>query len=834
MENSSDDNKNHFNIHASIIFQLGESLISDPVQALVELIKNAYDADSPYVTVEIATERRNDVENSHFRGAKGFITIRDGGEGMDMETIINGWLTISNSMKRDMKDRGRTTSKGRTPLGDKGLGRLGAQRLGYNLEIFTKREDEPFQYHVAFSWRDFENKSKLDDVEIYTQKIPSTGNKGTLLLISELKEQNFFKADKAKDTLATELSMMLSPYHKIEKFSIAVKLNGNDIELAFASFNKKILNASQVNYSLNFDGENFEIKGKVRLSFLRPPQGAKKLAAFSQLVEVDQGKKFFDYLSTLAKAKAWELKKSEEDGWFVEYQKKFLFKDIDSLEFLDEEAANPGKFTGRIDSFDLGQKNLTQNNIFNIPSEYKKLIKNLYGIKVYRDGFGIRVDRDWLELGKQSTSGRSYYGLRVENTIGYIALSAKENKNLVETTDREGFKKNPYYNNFFKILGEFVKFTGDVQQFLRRCWLEFYKNRQAEIAKVDSGISPEELSRQICRNLAHASAYHTKVDDLKVILKNKVAEEQETISSIAGNLPDNSPGIKELKASVNLLKGHIGEAEKIVFQVDDYLKEIGDLEARVKVLESQVIILREQVADYFETASLGLTAEALSHEINTIADRLMQQTLNIYGHIKRQPVKDPVILTFIEHVKTTVETLRKQLAHLAPSLNYVREKREKIEILSFFNEIESFYHYRLKNNKINVRINPDNAVDFHIHINRGKLTQIFDNLFLNSEYWLREDLRTKNIDGAAINITIDKPYVRFSDTGRGVDLSVETTLFEPFVTTKGKGKGRGLGLFIVQQFLDAEGCTIKLLPDRNQHHRLYIFEIDFTGSMNDG
>ncbi len=841
MENASDGNKNHFNIHASIIFQLGESLISDPVQALVELIKNAYDADSPYVTVKIETDKPNDVENSHFPGANGFITVKDGGEGMDIDTIKNGWLTISNSLKRDMKNRGGKTQKGRTPLGDKGLGRLGAQRLGYNLEIFTRRENDPFEYHVAFSWKDFFNKDRLEDVLIYIEKIPPTRNTGTTLVISSLKEEA--SSNVQIDKLKEELSKLISPYNEIKEFKIEVILNGKLIDLA--SFKDKILDTSEVSYTINFDyNENIEdyllsVKGKARLSFLRPP-GKQYIEGFKQLVEKDNGKRFFEFLSQDKKAESYTLKMSEEESWFVEYERKRKFGDIDELEVVVDKVdidgklnkANPGKFHGRIDSFDLGQKSNTYQDS-SIFSESKKYIKNHFGIKVYRDGFGIRVDRDWLGLGKQWTSGRSYYGLKVENTIGYIALSAAENKNLEETTDREGFKKTPYYNNFSEMLEECVKFAGEVQQFLRRGWVKFYKKQQEEVAKIESGISPEEISGKICRSLSNASAYHAKIEDLKIILKNQVEDAQKKIISITERLPGDSPGVKDLKASIILLKEHIEAAEKIVSQVDDYLKEIGELEARVKVLESQRIILREQVADFFETASLGLTAEALSHEIHNIGDRLAKRTEDIRSYLKGQSRMDPKILSFIEHVDTSISALRKQLSHLAPSLKYAREKREKIEIFPFCREVAYFYHDRLKSNQIDVQISPNNAADFFIYINRGKLTQIFDNLFLNSEYWLCEDLRIKNINSPRINITIDKPFIRFSDNGRGIDPSVETTLFEPFVTTKGKGKGRGLGLYIVQQFLEAEGCTISLLAERNKQHRLYIFEINFTGGMDD-
>jgi C4-dicarboxylate-specific signal transduction histidine kinase len=82
-----------------------------------------------------------------------------------------------------------------------------------------------------------------------------------------------------------------------------------------------------------------------------------------------------------------------------------------------------------------------------------------------------------------------------------------------------------------------------------------------------------------------------------------------------------------------------------------------------------------------------------------------------------------------------------------------------------------------------------------------------------------------------ITIEVTKPHIRVSDNGRGVDPSVDETLFEPFVSAKGKGKGRGLGLYIVQQLLDSEACSIHLMPQRNTHGRLFKFEVDLTGAL---
>jgi C4-dicarboxylate-specific signal transduction histidine kinase len=115
-------------------------------------------------------------------------------------------------------------------------------------------------------------------------------------------------------------------------------------------------------------------------------------------------------------------------------------------------------------------------------------------------------------------------------------------------------------------------------------------------------------------------------------------------------------------------------------------------------------------------------------------------------------------------------------------------------------------------------------------MNKGKVVQILDNLVLNSEYWLKESFRSGAARGT-VTLELKRPYLLVSDSGPGIDPTVEHSLFEPFVSTKGKGRGRGLGLFVVQQLLRSDGCDIALTPRRNSKDRLYQFEIDLTGVL---
>ncbi len=89
--------KAHFDIDASIVFQLGEDLITDVVQALVELVKNSYDADATHAKVTVNTEGAVPDERSFFPDAKGYILIEDNGVGMDAATLRQAWLRLTGS-----------------------------------------------------------------------------------------------------------------------------------------------------------------------------------------------------------------------------------------------------------------------------------------------------------------------------------------------------------------------------------------------------------------------------------------------------------------------------------------------------------------------------------------------------------------------------------------------------------------------------------------------------------------------------------------------------------------------------------------------------------------
>jgi C4-dicarboxylate-specific signal transduction histidine kinase len=230
-----------------------------------------------------------------------------------------------------------------------------------------------------------------------------------------------------------------------------------------------------------------------------------------------------------------------------------------------------------------------------------------------------------------------------------------------------------------------------------------------------------------------------------------------------------------------------------------------------------------------DLAGLGLTAEALSHEIANVADQLAQRIKAISPVVSRANV-DARIGEFVEYVRAAVAALRKQLAHLAPTLRFARERKDKFDVRDFIGATAEYFRDRLSDKGIALRVEVGSE-ELAVKTSRGKLTQVMDNLVLNSEYWLTEQHRRTAEGQRWIKIRLRPPHVLVSDSGPGIDPSVESKLFQPFVTLK--PKGRGLGLFVVRQLLDSMGCSISLRSDRNQAGRRYVFDLDLSGAADD-
>jgi hypothetical protein len=115
-----------FTVDTHLFRELGELLVGRDSTALVELIKNAYDADATRVTVH--GEDLDDPE-------RGRIVISDDGNGMTPRQFEDGFLCIASRVKEEGGRRSRR--HGRRYTGAKGVGRLAAHKLARRMQIYS-------------------------------------------------------------------------------------------------------------------------------------------------------------------------------------------------------------------------------------------------------------------------------------------------------------------------------------------------------------------------------------------------------------------------------------------------------------------------------------------------------------------------------------------------------------------------------------------------------------------------------------------------------------------------------------------------------------------------
>ncbi|MEQ9233350.1 MAG: sensor histidine kinase [Coleofasciculus sp. E2-BRE-01] len=192
----------HFKFSPNILNRLGEELIPNPDQGIIELVKNSYDADATQCTVELI--------NTDTTG--GSILISDNGIGMDIAAISEGWFVLGRSKKAAREP----TALGRLPVGDKGLGRLAALRQGSKVHLKTRPKNEPaVEYSLTINWQDFEQASVVEDISFNVQEHRTNLPQGTEIFIQDLSIK--FGRREVK-RLARELLFLADPFDSCVSF----------------------------------------------------------------------------------------------------------------------------------------------------------------------------------------------------------------------------------------------------------------------------------------------------------------------------------------------------------------------------------------------------------------------------------------------------------------------------------------------------------------------------------------------------------------------------------------------------------------------------------------
>ena len=836
---------------ADLITRLGEELFTDSLQALLELIKNSYDADARRIEVKIepswrppgyqepqddeeealaavdtpdepghnkastgtagqpgeATEEEADGEDEANLDpgplrVPGRVLIIDDGSGMGRSAIANGWLVISASPKREQKRRGELTKLNRMPLGDKGLGRLGAQRLGTVLTLRTRPRPEieltddkvywadnppvpPLGHEVTLDFRYFRRGVTLRKIPVAwdIEEPPGPGWPGPRPWGTVLELQGLKNIDDWLDEerLRRELSRLLNPYERISNFQLDVSVDGRPVNPERVG--RRVRDTALGRYRADYDGEALTVSGTLRLEWVNRRGVAEQVLA---ALREDNGNAFIERLRKVKALASYRISEARGSDGLLHFERRRQIEQIGGLEGSED----CGPFFMELDELSLELERagrISKLEMFSKQKEYRDWIASQAGVPIYRDGFHIAPASDLLELGEHFTRGGSFYGLRPQNVMGYIAISAAGNPKLEETTDREDLRNTPAYRRFRALLG---RARDDINRALDDIGRE--ATRYARHLTADQTGAPDRSPMKVAEQAKEVATSASQARQALVTARDRARQASQAPQLSAAERERSQEAAEQLRRAADVL----AQVERLAPFTDAMAQDAEALEARYQEL--------------YETTGLGIVAEALAHDLVHVIQRLQERARLAKSAIKANSGIPTEVELLVSEVESATRALRGQLRHLDPQMRGARTRREEVALGKFIEGMAAYHRQRLQIAGIQVKVSQREPAT--IFAAPGRLSQVLDNLIINSEYWLSHGKRLPEAGAPTIFISVGGATLTLRDNGPGIPAEDADSVFEPF--TSNKSDGRGLGLFIVRQLLETEQAGIELTRSR--------------------
>lgn len=773
-----------FRIAARALRQLGAELITSDDVALNELIKNAFDARSPRVSVAISAPadiaalalleeqiRAGSVTNreealvrvdksispdlplttraalskrmqEHIGDAVGFanflkifraeqsILVTDTGVGMSKEELSDRFLVIGTPGK--FLEKRNAKKEDVAILGDKGIGRLSMMRLGNCAKVSSKKKGSKEWREINFQWDKFEDPYLfLDDVtvDVVEGRKDSQETQGTQITIQQLSAN--WTAEKVSTFIHKYMRRLQDPFSKVKQpYPIDILLNGK--RQAIASLPLWLENCAQFQAEIIFD-----------------PRG---VAGSKQVFRRNLTWRG----STSAESRSWDLKELTQQ-----------------LGIPAEVFLRLGPFTANCLWFN--RQLLVTNGVDRTRTEIADELNHWCGgFSVYRDNFRVGktggMDDDWLEWDSGALKAKGFTLNRYQ-TVGSVSISSSTNPYLIDAANRERLIACPEQQLLKSLLGDVI-----VQDF--RVHINAVREAEAKIAIAEE--STEESLRR-------------SEESLKKTIR--------TVEEIA----------KELSR----------EQRKKMVEIRDSLQ--GQVEY-VKTIKNSLNIARETRVELLELANIGLVVEIVIHELSRLTERTGELLVDL-----KNSKRDEDVVQVVDNLRSQISATNKRIRTVDVMSPSGRHRREHYDAVAQTKAIVSGFKNRFERHDIECVVTLDEgAADtaLEVYMVRGLIAQAMENLLSNSVYWLQQGLREGD-QQRTIRIEIDSKALTLSvwDNGPGIDPKYAKDIFKPYYSTRKKGKG--LGLYIASELVDYHGGKLYLdtLPDTDGRLRTFVIEL---------
>ena len=475
-----------FNVDAYTARLIGRENVSKLEGAVVELVKNTYDADATYCILYY--DEKTDV-----------LYLADNGSGMTEDIIKNHWMTIGRSSKKE----NFVSQKGRIQTGEKGIGRFALDRIADSCQMLTCTDGGHSRLLWTVDWDSFSNGKNITEIGADLDKTDinfihfldgcTNSNviklikkkwktSGTIFKLTNLRDDwNSELIHTIRENLASLIPYELSAIYKIYCFG------NEDTEETAEVFSD--LESFSYDYKIEFEvSKQFEVDTKLwrnEYNFGRDEDSILKKAGLIEEKEyfhntpINKTYKFDEIVPKVSK------KEKEALGIF----KGIFYFAKKSQTKRDKERFYQKDITGRIDIRDT-----------------------FGGIKLYRDNFRVRPygdpktsAYDWLQLARRKAgspagvASKGIWRVNADQMVGSIFIS-RINIALPDQSNREGIVETTE----FRLLQEFLKGILEIlekdRQYVFRKLADLYA-KEYPVKKIQEEINrkaekQEEINRK--------------------------------------------------------------------------------------------------------------------------------------------------------------------------------------------------------------------------------------------------------------------------------------------------------------------------------------------------
>lgn len=783
-----------FRTNSRHIGQLGRELVTDFVTALVELVKNSYDADAGSVLIRI--------ENANTPDSR--IIVADTGCGMTQEEFESHWMVIGTNNKLSAP----YSPGGRKRAGKKGIGRFSVERLAERVTIYSYTAEE--DYRVSINWNRYEEisvtglkqriqilRGKRDaaaakyisnQVEYYLSlKLDGEGSKDQMY-VREMTMHLIDDYETAYEPSFLEMleKVVLPIMAKQEKLELRLEDIDNPLEEITNREKEETYRLLCQIHGQESGGARKPVTGIVMvLDRLRDNWRQKDIDKLQKELRLLVAPEFIEKNPFRIHLTADQFKIPEEMS--VDSILNLNFAHITAriygngtkseIIYIDKDGRREtyhahydtalvcGDFTFELYYFLRDSAHMT-NETYNY--RFALRVLDVYcGIKIYRDSFRVKpygdLGNDWLELDKSKVSDTHGYRVGNNQTIGVIRISDESNPLLIDATNREGIIENEAYEQMRDFILECINVISNIRK-------EAYEKTRSKLDRAKDEQKKQKGKAQEYRK-AQDIRYRNTLD-----------------------LLEKSASYEDIKASFIQLR----DAEKSYHKTAEE-----QYEKTEDAYQSYVEFQETELSMYKNLASLGILTGSFGHETQDIIARI-ENSLSFYRELGSS-VDNP-------YFKAITETITSDFARISGYsmmiVEFLRKKKrspeENLDFGGALNGVCRLYRGMLR--AFHIDFSWHSAEDIHMTMRQIDLESIIINMITNAFE------QVKSLPKKEIRIIFEQQeediFLYFEDSGRGVPPEEREKIFQPFKTSK--EDGIGLGLNIVKDITESYGGTVRV------------------------